>query len=265
LIGCDITVKKRSPSKFSILLKCIKLVKNWHVIPLTYYGLAKDEFVIVKLRNGLKIKLRTNSTDLQAFFNVWIIQEYQREHGFKINTDDVIIDIGGHIGLFTLYCSQFCRNGKIFSFEPIRENYEILLENIKQNDIRNVKPSNIAISNKNGKICIYLSDDQAAHSFYKVGEKSIEIETTTLENVIRSEDIEKCNLLKLDCEGAEYDIIDSLTDDITKKIEKISLEYHHADTKSSLLIDLKNKLKTEYLMKDYPSNNGMGILFAKHM
>lgn len=259
------TVKKKSPNKFVILLKCIKLVRNWYDIPLTYYRLTKNKFVILKLKSGLKIKLRVNSTDLQAFLNVWIIQEYQGEQGFEINNDDVIIDIGGHIGLFALYCSQFCKNGKIFSFEPIKENYDLLIDNIEQNNIINVKPFNVAVSDKVGRVPIYLSDDDhAAHSFYKVGKKSIEIETTTLENIIQSEDIKKCNLLKLDCEGAEYEIIDSLTNSTIRKIERISLEYHLAHSESSRLVNLKNKLNSEYIVKDHPSNNGMGILFAKH-
>jgi FkbM family methyltransferase len=261
---CEI-VQKDSHSKFTILLKCIKVVKNWYIIPLVYYGLVKSQFVILKLKDGMKIKLRTDSTDLQAFVNVWIIQEYQKD-GFEIQNDDVIIDIGGHIGLFSLYSSQFCKNGKIFSFEPIKENYNLLRDNIEQNNIKNIKTFNVAISNKKEKNRIYLSDDdQAAHSFYGIGKKSIEVETTTLDHVIRSENIIKCDLLKLDCEGAEYEIIDSLTDDILSKIKKICLEYHFLNSKPFLLNDLKNKLKTHYNLEDLPSIDGMGILFAKHV
>lgn len=253
------------PGKFSILLRCVRLVKNWYEIPLVYYGLKKEPFVILNLKNGLKIKLRTNSTDLQAFVNVWILQEYSKE-GFEIHDNDVVIDIGGHIGLFTLYSSQFAKNGKIFSFEPIKENYDLLEENVKLNNLKNIKLFNLAISKEKKKIRIYLSDkDQAAHSLYAESDKFAEVESITLGDIIKSENIMLCGLLKLDCEGAEYEIINSLRAEQFSKIKKICLEYHLADSRQDLLIELKDKLKTRYKLSDLPSIDGMGILFAQDL
>ena len=83
------------------------------------------------------MKLRTNSTDLMAFTSVWLDEEYSKPK-FEIETDDVVLDIGAHIGLFTLFASQFCTNGKIYCFEPIKENFELLQENIKMNNLENV-------------------------------------------------------------------------------------------------------------------------------
>lgn len=258
-------MKRESRDKFSILLKCIDLIKNWYVIPLLYYGLLRSQFVILTLRNGMKIKLRTKSTDLQAFVNIWIIQEYQKE-GFEIEDDDIIIDVGGHIGLFVLYSSQFCKKGKIFSFEPTKENYELLCDNVRLNSLENVKVFNIAISDRTKKNLIYLNDDdQAAHSFYGTSESFVEVETITLNDVMQTENITKCDLLKLDCEGAEYEIIDSITSDVFLKISRICLEYHFFDSKPHLLNKLKDKLKIHYRIEDYPSVNGMGILFAHQL
>ena len=45
--------------------------------------------------------------------NVWLIQEYLDDE-FNIENNDVVLDIGGHIGLFALFASQFCKKGKIF-------------------------------------------------------------------------------------------------------------------------------------------------------
>ena len=44
-----------------------------------------------------------------------------------IDENDVVVDVGAHIGLFALYASQFCNNGKIYSFEPVKENYDLLI------------------------------------------------------------------------------------------------------------------------------------------
>ena len=73
-----------------------------------YYKLINDEYVIFETKTDLKIKIRTNSTDLMALTNVWMTNEYDIEN-FQIAENDTIIDIGAHIGLFSLLVSQFCK------------------------------------------------------------------------------------------------------------------------------------------------------------
>ena len=65
-----------------------------------------------------------------ALTNVWMINEYDIED-FEINVNDTVIDIGAHIGLFSLLVSQLCKTGKILSFEPVRENFDLLVSNLK--------------------------------------------------------------------------------------------------------------------------------------
>ena len=111
-------------SKLKIFLNSRTIFKNWYVYPTIYYKLTSKKFSILETKSGIKIKLRTNSTDLMALTHVWLIGEYKRKN-FEINPDDVVIDVGGHIGLFSLYASQFCKSGKIFTFEPVKENINI--------------------------------------------------------------------------------------------------------------------------------------------
>ena len=119
-------------SKINLLLSSRKIFKNWYLYPIVYFRLTKNKHVVFETKTGQKIKIRVNSTDLMALTHVWLIQEYHHDD-FNIETKDIIIDVGAHIGLFALYASQFCKNGKIICYEPIKENYELLLENIKQN------------------------------------------------------------------------------------------------------------------------------------
>ena len=238
-------------------------MKNWYLIPLIYFRLLTGKYVILTLKNGYKIKLRIKSTDLQAFFNVWIIQEYNKT-GYEILENDIIIDVGAHIGLFTLYVSQFCKKGKIFSFEPVIENYKLLLENIHLNKIENVIIVKKAVSGENKKVKIYLSEDQAAHSTYSQGDKFIETESISLKEIIDINSIQKCNFLKMDCEGAEYDILKFVPDEYFKNIVKIGMEYHFSDTKSNLLNELKKRLQDmNYNIEQSSLSNGLGLLFAK--
>ena len=131
--------------KISIFLKIIQVVKNWHIVFLVYFGFYKKEFFHLYLKNGLKIKLRTKSTDLQAFANVWILKEYEME-GFEIMENDLIIDVGGHIGLFALYASLKCPEGKVISVEPHPQNFSLLKENMSNNNFLKTKIVNKAIT-----------------------------------------------------------------------------------------------------------------------
>ena len=250
-------------SKVRILVRSWKILKNWYLYPLVYFKLTKKDYVIFETRSGLKIKIRVNSTDLMALTHVWMIQEYS-DDDFPISNDDVIIDVGAHIGLFALFASQFCKNGKIFCYEPIKENYKILIENIEMNQIQNIFPNNLAVTKETSRVKIFLNDDQSGHSMFTQNKNFVEVDSKSLSDIFIDNGIKECDFLKLDCEGAEYEIVESISSDLFTKINKTAIEYHMVDTKPELLEQLINKLKqfsfsvhTRSLFAD------IGFLFAK--
>jgi FkbM family methyltransferase len=248
--------------KAAILWKAIKIIKNWPIFVKLYFHKIKSEYVILETRKGIKIKLRVNSTDLMAFTNVWLVEEYQKTDS-HIKSDDIIIDIGAHIGLFVLYASQFCKAGKIFCFEPIRENFDMLISNIELNGITNVFATNTAVSVDNNTVTIYLSEDQAGHSMHQVSPKKIQTKSVSLKNIFDSNSIETCDLLKMDCEGEEYSIMSALPDSYYSRIREIFMEYHLADTRPQLLRDLITKLQTfAFKTVQTETTSSMGLLYA---
>ena len=248
--------------KIRILFKAIKAIKNWQTYVSVYLNLVKSEYAVLEMKNGIKIKLRVNSTDLMAFTHVWLLQEYQRP-GFDIKNSDVIIDIGGHIGLFALFSSQFCRDGRIYCFEPIKENFDMLKSNIELNKITNVTPVNAAVSSKDGTVTIYLNEDKAGHSMYINGTNSVQVKSLSLANVFDSYGLPHCNFLKVDCEGEEYQIMNSLPASYFEKIEKICIEYHFVNTKPDLLENLISRLKSfSFIINTRDILPGIGFLYA---
>lgn len=209
----------------------------------------------------MKIKLRTRSTDLMALTNVWLVEEYSN---FRINDNDIIIDIGAHIGLFTLYASQYCKNGTIFCFEPVEENYDILVDNITQNNLKNVKPFKSAVSKSESTITIYHNKDEAGHSMFSFTSHALKVDSISLKKIIDENSINQCNLIKLDCEGAEYEIIESLPLEYFKKISKMIIEYHFADSKPELVNEIITKLKNvSFKILTIPDSSDMGMLYAE--
>ncbi len=251
-------------NKLVIFFKMMNIVTNWQIIIFVYFGIYNKEFFILNLKNGLKIKLRTNSTDLQAFANVWVLEEYGIDD-FKIIESDVIIDIGGHIGLFALFASSKSKKGKIISVEPYPNNFNLLKENMNNNNFRNIILINKAVSKTDKNLELFVdSTDDAAHSIYKIGEEVIQIKGITLKQIMLENQITKCDMLKIDCEGAEFEIIKSLSDVELLKMDKICLEYHINKNDETLLKNLKNRLeKMNYKITIIPTNSYLGMLYAK--
>ena len=250
-------------SKINLLLSSRKIFKNWYLYPIVYFRLTKNKHVVFETKTGQKIKIRVNSTDLMALTHVWLIKEYHHDD-FNIETNDIIIDVGAHIGLFALYASQFCKNGKIICYEPIKENYELLLENIKQNKITNIISYNSAVSNRSSKVKIYLNQDESGHSMFVENKNFVTVNSVSMPEIFQKNNIETCDFLKLDCEGAEYEIIDSLNEHFFQKIKKTIIEYHRADTNPELLENLTQKLESHnFKIKIKKLFSDIGFLFAK--
>ena len=83
-------------------------------------------------------------------------------------------------------------------------------------------------------------------------------------DIFTENDIKECDLLKIDCEGAEYEIIESLPSDFFVKIKKMVIEYHMADSNPELLEKLITKLKQfSFSVYTRPLFNDIGFLFGK--
>ncbi|WP_371504454.1 FkbM family methyltransferase [Nitrosopumilus adriaticus] len=249
-------------NKIQLTLKARKIFINWRTLIGLYFKTIKNQNVILETRNNIKIKIRTDSTDIMQVATVWLAEDYKIPE-FYIKENDIIIDIGAHIGLFCLYTSQYCKNGKVFCYEPIKKNFDILTENLELNNIKNIIPFNSAVSNQNNKTKIFLNSDDSAHSIFDSGKDSIYVKSTTIKSIFDENEIENCNLLKLDCEGAEYQIIDSITPEYYTKIDKIIIEYHMATKNLELykkllekLVDNSFKIRIEKISED------MGVIYA---
>ena len=247
--------------KARTVIKAIKTIKNWNLYLLLYLGLLGGNPIFI-FRNNFKVKIRADQTDFYVLTNVWLLEEYDNKK-IQIKKDDVIIDIGAHIGLFTIYVSQFCNDCRIYCYEPIKENYDLLVDNIKLNNIKNTTIYQKDVTDKSSIVRIFLNQDNAAHSIFTESNKYEDIESISLKDIFDSNKIQKCDLLKLDCEGSEYIILNSLPDFYFQRIKKIVMEYHMADKKPELLENLIKKLRElDYKVDIRKNTTDSGIIFA---
>lgn len=122
----------------------------------------------------------------------------------EIHEGDIVVDVGAHIGYFTLIFSKLVGdNGKVYSFEADPTNFEILMKNLEVNKIKNVTCENFAISDKNGKVKLFNANSSTANRlFSSEDENFIEIESITLDEYFQDKNM-KIDFLKLDIQGAE--------------------------------------------------------------
>jgi FkbM family methyltransferase len=136
-----------------------------------------------------------------------------------VKKGDCFFDIGANIGLFSLHASKIIGDkGNIIAFEPTPETFSRLQENIKINSFFNVKTENIGLSDTSGTIKFHTSNDgyDAWNSFATLTDigkcSEIDVSTNTLDNYIKTNNIKKIDLIKLDVEGWELNVLKGATE-----------------------------------------------------
>lgn len=183
---------------------------------------------IYRLRNGLKFITRKGTGDIFVLCEIAATNVYHLE---KIKPTDIVIDVGAHIGVFSVIASQ--RAKSVIALEPVSDNFSLFKKNIEINKCKNIIPIKKALSSKTGKTKIYTGDNTVAHSLVSKDNKNSyeDIETTSLQDLIKLYKLKSIDFLKMDCEGAEHNILNKMPLAVLKKIKRIHMESHELDSK----------------------------------
>ena len=192
--------------------------------------------------NGKKIKITSDGTTplYDTIYEIIDFDAYQLNSiNFKSYENEKInfVDIGANIGCTSLFFSTF-KNSNIFSFEPFKKNVDFLNLNIENNSINNITVLNKAVSDIDGFVYFEtnsLSVDGSTNKKFNENKNSIKVDCVSIGTFLDNEfSDKKLHLLKIDCEGGEYDILSSLNKDQFNKILNITLEVHDIDEKRNL-------------------------------
>jgi FkbM family methyltransferase len=157
---------------------------------------------------------------------------------------------------------------EVIACEPNDESFKLLEENIKINNFSNLMPIKKAISDKCALIRLALNSDPNKCSTEKnVPTNFADVEAITLEALFQKFKIPHCNLLKLDCEGGEYNIIMKSPDVIINVIDKIVLEYHDGVTcyNHKDLVRFLNSKGFNTAVLPNKVHNDLGYLYAQRI
>jgi len=181
-----------------------------------------------------RLHLRWLVVNILAFKNwlriiayIFHFKEYGDLSGLPRNA--TVIDLGGHIGSFSVFALKENPSARVFTYEPTPESFSALKKNITLNGLEErCAVFQKAVAGIAGPRTFFMSEKNASNSFidHKKDTRSTTVQCTTLDDIFAENHIEKCELLKMDIEGAEFETISAASDDVLSRVQTIILEWH---------------------------------------
>jgi len=203
--------------------------------------------------------------NILAVFNEIIGHKVYHNDFINVEENDVVIDIGFNYGLFSMV-SLKNNPSKIIAFEPnpkLVSNYQKFFNHEK------IELHQKAVSNKAGIVTFNENNDPGMSTLLSdINTHNInatyEVELINFYQFIQKNNINQIDYLKVDCEGGEYDIFDSIPNEyLTNQVKKIALEFHHK-FEDKKVQKLYNKIiSCGFETKIMHDNGSIGMIYAK--
>lgn len=188
---------------------------------------------VYRLRDGTKLISRNGTVDHWVMTEIFVNEEYTKGY-YSIQPLDNVVDIGANIGVFSVFAATRHNNVKVYCCEPLDANFALLQKNIRLNKLqRRIIPAHLGLGSSNRRQSIYINDVNfgATSLLYPTGKR----ETVRIQRVadfFNSIRLKQIDLLKIDCEGAEYEIVRSIPAEHWRRIKNIVMEWHEVEGES---------------------------------
>ena len=210
----------RSRERVRKLRRLVRAVDNWPRTLADHLRLRSGNY-LCRLRDGLQIEVRGGTDDRHVLFEVFAERIYPLPAG-----RGVVVDLGAHIGCFTLLAAR--AGHRVLAVEPSPANFSILRRNVQRNGVEDVELAQAAAGECRRTARLVLPDD-ASHTgrfslFPGRGVRTMPVPVLTLDEILRSARVDRVALLKLDCQGSEYEILYSAGVSLLERIDSIAVE-----------------------------------------
>jgi len=195
--------------------------------------LIPDKHYLVRCPGGkIYLNLRENKSEREKFIGYY---EYQKTNLFKkmVKPGMTILDIGTNKGYFSLLSAKkMDDDGQVLSFEPHPKNCYWIKKSISVNGYKSIKLFQVALSNKNGEMRLFVGAKSGHHSLVRNQELgSIAISTRKLDDILAEQKISKVDLIKIDVEGAEIQVLEGANKLLAQQSPKLLIDIHDIDRK----------------------------------
>lgn len=215
----------------SSIIKLLTGFRESGIVLRIFLHLPVPEKTVISLRkSGLRFQVR-------GVMDIWSIKEtfldrFYEKHGVPIQEDWAIIDIGAAIGEYTLLAATGKDRCLIHAYEPFPESFSMLRTNLALNHAERVQAFAEAVGGQPGTAALNLSRGGPLQVSTETGgtsQNAIRVPVITLDQALDRLG-SRCQVLKLDCEGAEYDILLNAPQAALDRIDHIVMETHDGVT-----------------------------------
>jgi len=181
--------------------------------------------VSVRLRDGWTLRCRVN--EIFAVAEVFAVGTYDRP-GIDWRNARTILDIGANVGAATLWMARRAPQARIVAVEPSPAAVELLRENVQRNGLQGrVTVLAGAVGRSAGTTHIAV-DGVSVSGRTSEDDGGAEVPVYTLDDVAKSGRASSVDIIKIDCEGAEYDAFAGASKELLGGLNAVVGEYHEA-------------------------------------
>ncbi|MFN8644862.1 MAG: FkbM family methyltransferase [Candidatus Binatia bacterium] len=198
-------------------------VANWFEVGVA--ALRGREVTRLRLRSGVEIESAPGALLVPLYKEIVYRDDYRLRRD-PLPPAAVVVDVGANIGMFSLHVAAAGGAARVYAFEPFPESFALLKRNAERNRLDAIVPIPLAIAGQAGSRELHMQGRHGVHSLYGTSGDAVRIECLTLADAFARWDIARCDFLKLDCEGAEYEILLGAPSDVYARIQRVALEYH---------------------------------------
>jgi FkbM family methyltransferase len=183
---------------------------------LTKIGLASNYKTIARFDRGILIHVDLDDWIQKQifFFGSYLLEKSETVFWCDlVKKGDVVLDIGANIGYYSLLASgRIGPEGKVYAFEPVPSTFDMLKRNITINQMENIIPVNVAVSDFFGTIAIYPASSQNSGMSSIIPhsdqcDEVIEVNTLRIDQYVLDQGVKRVDVVKIDVEGAEMMVL----------------------------------------------------------
>ena len=218
---------RKSSRKMTKAVQMVAYYKNSPIALLDRFHILSRQPIIFKMRSGITFLVYAGTHDVQVINEIWIDKIYSPWKG-DVQPDWVVVDFGSHRGIFAIYAARVAK--MVYAVEANPEVVPFLQLNISVNELSDkVSLLQGAIACTEGVAEYFVAKDAGMSGLVK--RESVEVERSVKVAKIPVkqffEGLSTVNLLKVDIEGAEFDLFaEDCNKEWLNKVERIAMEYH---------------------------------------
>lgn len=241
--------------------------RDWGKAARLFLRKTGQEPVVLRLRRQdarILVRSRMDAWSVKETF----LDRFYTRYGTEIQADWTLVDIGAAIGEFTIFAAQQAARGKVVAFEPNPQSFSLLQENLKLNSIRNVQAVLAGVWSKPGMMTLDAVNGEPLQAQTRFSEAELGsgqgVPVLTLDQLLEKYALQGVDLLKMDCEGAEYPILFSANAKTLCAVRRIVMEYHDLDESQNHreLAGFLRQAGFEVRLSANPVHKEIGYLYA---